>query len=591
MKLNTGTIADTIDPEQFKFPDYMYPDDTEEEFTHDLFEAYDNSNRRIREAELSIKGTVYKYFLDTMDNQGVRSYKDFCDSGHNTLNISSKQFSDSVFYAKKMTKDELLKKVDSGRGTYTSPVTNGFGKVVDKADLPTEELNDEADENDSRDLAFLKQVRKSIDNFEAKEMTLQEIVDEKFDKIYETAERVASGRSLKRHAFIYGAPGIGKSYTVEKAVKNGIKKWGGVGRRPTAVFDSGVIISSITSLILFFFKNNKNKIIVLDDADGFVTKTDQDIQNFCKALLDPVEKAVSISPTLRKLANKFYQDEREGIAESKKIISVDTSKLNENKVTVKVGKESIEYKVSCKEEKALLESYFPMHKTTYEEKQLFESVRNSKYNTGIKYNSYGKMVTMRENDVSLSNLDLTDIEDDPYKAAITDDFDNEDNYIPDEVPAKFYFTSSLILISNLDQDDLNDAIRSRCDCRGIYLTPDEFMCRAESILDNLEVSKSTFTDPALVQWAKREAFAFLKAAMTDMKYANSKIHMVVGIPLELRIISTLAGLLLARYDRWHEANHLTGDDNEVLQRFEKEQAAYYLKFDLLPVMAGDKSMG
>lgn len=592
MKLETGTIADTIDPEKFKFPDYMTFDPNDEEFTHDLFEAYDNSNRRFQEAkdpgEAAI--AVYKYFLDTYEDQGRRSYEDFKASPYYKPEFTSKIFSDRVFHTKKLTKDEILGRLGrlGNRGDYSSPVTNGFGQRIDKSELPTEEFDDTASEEDTKDLAFLKQVRKSLDNFESKELTLQEIVNEKYDKIYETAERVASGRSLKRHAFIYGAPGIGKSHTVEKAVRNGLAKWAGVGKKPTAVFNSGVIGSSLTPLVIFFFRNSKNKIIVLDDADGFVTKDSEDIQNFCKALLDPVEKAVTIPPTIRKGANKLYQDELAQQAESK-IISVDTSKLNENILTVKVGKKIIESKVEDYE-KPILSKYFPMHKTTYEEKKLFESVNNNKHKAGMKYNAFGKLVTMRENDI-VSSFNIEDIKDDPYKASIADDLGDELDVLPEEIPAKFYFTSSLILISNLDQEDLNDAVKSRCDCRGIYLTPDEFMCRCESILDDLEVSKSTLTSRELVQWAKRESFAFLKAAMTDMKYANSKLHMVIGIPLEFRLISTLAGLLLARYDRWHEANHMQGDGNDVLKKFEQDQAAYYLKFDLLPVMAGDKSMG
>ena len=114
------------------------------------------------------------------------------------------------------------------------------------------------------------------------------------------------------------------------------------------------------------------------------------------------------------------------------------------------------------------------------------------------------------------------------------------------------------------------------------------MFRAEEVLNFIKVSKTTLTEPELVDWAKREAFALFKACMNDLKYKNSKIRMRLGIPLELRIIASLAGLLLARFDTWCDRNNITDYIKpEVFQRFEQEQKVYFIKYDLLPYMAGD----
>lgn len=584
--METGTLADQI--EASEVPDFMKIDDVDG-MSLDFWESYDNSTRKNGRLTESLRGTVYKYFLDTIDNQGSRSYEDYCEKGYNTGNMAKKPWGDAAWAAKKLTRDQLEKMVaKEGTNSLASPVTNGFGEVIDPANDDREELNDEASEGDSHGLAFLKQIRKSVDEFDSKELTIEERVKEYFQKVYDTVERVASGRALKRHAFIYGDAGIGKSHTVGKAAKAGLAKWAGSGKKPTLVSFYGVIGKSVTPLLIFFFQNSKNKIIILDDADGFVKNDDEDVQNFLKAILDPESHKVTTPPTIRKTANKLYKDE---MAESKKFISVDTSKLNEDKVVVTVGDKIFEYKVTDEQEKAQLRESFPAHKVTENEKRLVESIRDSRKNkTTIKYNRFGKLVTIKESD-AFDDMDLDSIENDPYAAQLANAPEDDDlDPIPEEIPTSWYFTSSLIMVSNLSSSELNDAIKSRCDCRGISLTPEEFMVRAEMILPDFQIGKGSLTDPALIDWAKKESFAILKACFEDLKYKNSKIKMVIGINLELRIIPTLAGLLLARYDRWHEATNKQGDGPEVLQAFEKEQAAAYIKFDLLPVMAGDKAL-
>lgn len=584
--METGTLADQI--ELSEVPDFMRIDDVEG-MSLDFWEAYDNSTRLNGRLTESLRGTVYKYFLDTFDDQARRSYDDFCNSGANTGNISKKAFTDASWAAKQCTKDKLEALISKeNSSSLASPVTNGFGEVIDPNNDTREELDDTDNESDTKDVAFLKQMRKAVDNFDSKELTIEERVKEYFQKLYDTVERVASGRALKRHAFIYGDAGIGKTHTVGKAAKAGLEKWAGSGKKPSLVTYYGSIGKSLTPLLIFFFQNSKNRVIILDDADGFVKNDDDDVQNFLKAMLDPENHKVTTPPTVRKSANKLYKDE---IAESKKLMSVDTSKLDENTVIVTVGDRIFEYTVADEQDKAQLRENFPAHKVTKEEKEVITSLRESRRaNNTIKYNKFGKLVTIKESDI-FDDMDLSSIDDDPYAAKLAEvPADDDLDPIPEEIPTSWYFTSSLVMVSNLNSSDLNDAIKSRCDCRGISLTPDEFMVRAEMILPEFQIGKGSATDPQLINWAKFESFAILKACFEDLKFKNSKIKMVIGINLELRIIPTLAGLLLARYDRWHEANNMQGDTPDVLQKFEKEQAAAYIKFDLLPVMAGDKAL-
>ena len=609
---HTGTLADTVDPDKFSIPSFMefHPDPDSVEET--MFEAYDASNRKylLKEdaSDLQVRKflKVIGYFIDTIDNPSIRCWDNFNSDGYDGEELLSK--ADYLkFHAKLSMKPLTLEqletmesKLKSGnvktKPSTTPTVTSYVARVADMNDTRPEFKDEpEEGEEESKDMAFLRGIRKDIEAFDEKGTTLEERVAEKFQKIYETAERVASGRAIKQHAFIYGMAGIGKTHTVTEAVHSGVEKWAGKAKRPKLVVVHGDIGGALTSLLIFFFINSKNRVLLLDDADAFITNRDGAIQNFLKALLDPDNHAVTSSPTIRQNATHMYQAElanmrmEESEVSNKKLISVDISKLNENKVKVTVGKKVIEYTVTSEDEKKLLRENFQPKELTDEHKRLVESTLSAK---GIRYDRFGKLVALREGDI-LDKVNIADVgEEDAYAEKLKVDLDGDElDNLPEEIPASWYFHSRLVMVSNLSQNDMNEAIRSRCDCRGIYLDKDEFMCRAESILDHLKIGRVSLTEPELIYWAKHESFAVLKACVADMNYKNSKINMKIGIPLELRIIASIAGLLLARYDRWHEANKMKGHDEETLQRFEKEQIAAYIKFDLLPVMAGDKSMG
>ena len=197
-------------------------------------------------------------------------------------------------------------------------------------------------------------------------------------------------------------------------------------------------------------------------------------------------------------------------------------------------------------------------------------------------------MTLKEQDTFIQGIDLNSITSDNMAAAVMNADGTVADEIADEIPSSFYFTSRMIMISNLNREDLNDAIQSRCDCIPIYLNRQQFLFRAEEVLNWINVSKTTLTEPELVDWAKRESFAIFKACMNDLNYKNSKINMRIGIRLELRIIASLAGLLLARFDTWCEKKGITDYlKPEVYQQFENDQKVYFIKYDLLPYMAGD----
>lgn len=99
--METGTLADQI--EASEVPDFMKIDDVDG-MSLDFWESYDNSTRENGRLTESARGTVYKYFLDTFDNQESRSYEDYCEKGYNTCNMAKKPWGDAKWAARKLTK-------------------------------------------------------------------------------------------------------------------------------------------------------------------------------------------------------------------------------------------------------------------------------------------------------------------------------------------------------------------------------------------------------------------------------------------------------------------------------------------------------
>jgi hypothetical protein len=601
MAMITGTLADTIKPADSLPPEYMF-DPEEDLVIQDLWEGYDIATRRNNKLKLdeavSKSTCVFKFFIDTVDHPEQRNYENFCNSGYNVADLTRQDWNNNSFAAKKLTVDELKARVSKAeaKGNYSTPIATASGQKIDPANDTREEFNDEESENDSADTKLLRSIRASIDEFDSKERSLEEIVHAKFDKVYQTAERVASGRSLKQYAFIYGMAGIGKSYTVASAVKHGVERWRGQGPKPEIVSYHGAIGNSPTPLVVFFFQNCKHRVVVLDDADGFVKSSNEDTQNILKCLMDPEGFALTIPATIHQGANKLFRKQmgleetlQAKLKEEEKGVrfTVDVSKVDEGVARVNIGGLTYSFNVNEEEAKTLKEN-FPPHKVTDKERNTFKRFKEAL--KGNYYDESGKLLSLKEGDTDafINGLDLDDITGDTLAVGMVNrDGDLVDD-LPTELPKSFYFTSSMIMISNLNRDDLNDAIQSRCDCIPIYLNRDEFMFRAEEVLNFIKVSKTTLTEPELVDWAKKESFALFKACMNDLKYKNSKINLRIGIPLELRIIASLAGLLLARFDAWCEKNNITDYIKpEVFQRFEAEQKVYFIKYDLIPYMAGD----
>lgn len=77
------------------------------------------------------------------------------------------------------------------------------------------------------------------------------------------------------------------------------------------------------------------------------------------------------------------------------------------------------------------------------------------------------------------------------------------------MPTSFEFTGSVIFISNLGEDEVDGAIRSRSYCKGVFATIDEMTAYMEQMLEKIE--------PFVSIESKREALAFLTSVRGQLR--------------------------------------------------------------------------
>lgn len=397
-------------------------------------------------------------------------------------------------------------------------------------------------------------------------MSAADSANDKFDTIYSVARTILTGRGIKHHGFIFGAPGVGKTYSVKQAIKYEFPK-GALAKKGYQIeFNSGDIGRSASAIVAFFYKNREKKVIILDDCDAFLLSTDQAIQNLLKAMLDldntdKNPKYISVSPTIRKLASKLIAADSkmdEGVE-----ISVDENRLREGMLTISVGG-----KVAYDEA------------ATEEDLKTFH-IKEAKKSVVKKFDEasyFGLDLYNEELNVDEDDLDDGSIEDANELRQLETGEEDEG------IPPKWRFTSRLIMISNLKKDQLNDAVLSRTLSYGLFLTRDEFMARLAQILPNLLTDVETEASPHLVDYAKKVAYAYLLAAVDIANNGGSVSGRTVKItqPLQFRIIAELAGKWMQRVDDYMIKNEINDESDAILNDINNQIKRKFFVFDVIP---------
>ncbi len=296
----------------------------------------------------------------------------------------------------------------------------------------------------SNDLA--KELAGSEDEVEAV-LSAADSAQDKFDTIRSVARTILQGKGIKHHAFIYGDPGCGKTFSVKEAMKEDFPK-GALYRKGYKIeFNSGDIGKAASAIVAFFYKHRQKEVIVLDDCDSFVLSKDQAIQNLLKAMLDldnteKNPKMITVAPQIRKLASKIIAAENEALEEGVEV-EINQNALREGRLAVSVNGEEVYNEAAEAEDLA----QFRIVESAPAKKAIREHVDYS--GLGLLYEGAGD-----DDDDEWENMS----DDDAEVASQFAELDNED---PEGIPPKWRFASRLIMISNLKKSDLNDAVLSR----------------------------------------------------------------------------------------------------------------------------------
>lgn len=368
------------------------------------------------------------------------------------------------------------------------------------------------------------------------------------------------------------------THTVEAGVKKGLTEWTPNKKHkhtPTLVEKSGSVGTSFTDLLIFFFQNRHEKLIILDDCDGFLVGPSQDIKNFMKVLLNTTLKPISTPRTIRVNANR--QLEKENEMDESVVIQVDTSKLLEGKCSISNGTDSFEFKLNSLQEAAKIKHTFGFKKHLKEKKKYDLLHQIDKYIDSLNLFNESDTITDAEQE------QIDEIE----KAGEELGLSNEDVQSESEIPEAWIFDSNLVLISNLRMSDVEQAVISRCDRYELHLTIPEFFCRCEQILDDLTVGEYSSTDPDVIKWVKKEAFAMLKAVVLGAdKFKN--IHIPVNVHLDFRFVgNTVTNKLLARANRYARDNNIDLRDPKVRPDVELHVRDGFMR-DLIRLLKGDE---
>lgn len=388
---------------------------------------------------------------------------------------------------------------------------------------------------------------------------LSERVQRKFDEIEAYTLQLISGRSAKKNLLICGDGGIGKTFSVKKVIKSKLKTEVKESLKSACLpgqyaYARGNIGNSASDLCAYFFAHRNDNLLLLDDCDAILGNPK--LANFLKGMLDSnleptpngkIGNRVTFPGEIIKLANKKLAGsgygEGEGDDEYDGDIYYDSNHVEEStKTGIWIG---------INEDRLLNESVLDI---SFGARHIEEKVDNS----------------VREFWLGKSKVRRFDEHADEYgrkpvgKAqrifSKLNEARDDDGYFEEEDPTQitgggFWFTAPLIMISNMDRKQIDAAVRTRFTIVQINLTSEEFLCRAEQILDKMELAQgSSGIKNEEIQFGKRQVHGALKVAI---EAANKNISLIPGEPapvirhqLQFRIYNDLFGAYIFEKDNW-----------------------------------------
>jgi hypothetical protein len=380
------------------------------------------------------------------------------------------------------------------------------------------------------------------------------------------------------------------TYTVAAAVEKGALETG-----QKYEMYRGSIGKSLSAILAFFWDHKDNMVILLDDCDGFLTGSSDDVINTLKAAMDTDNPVVATgSSDIRKRvakavgydvsakdpgdssgANDAYLNESSG-----KGLFFCTDRLHEGIVEL----QDLGGNVLAAEKLEESDKVFWNRMLEAIPQADPKDVTSRRY---IESTVFGGSLLREESD----NL----FEEDPDEGGdplFTDDENPGDDISDEETsldfPTRFDFLSKIIFVSNMMQSQVPDAIAGRCNIKELYLTKPEIMERLGQILPELLKNETAYTKEEL-DWAKANVFRWMSAVVAAeahnapiMTASGQKVNVSIKIAITFRFFNDMC-------DKWMQLadakmmTTTTPDFDEI----EKAIALQFISQGLLVAFRGD----
>ena len=439
----------------------------------------------------------------------------------------------------------------------------------------------------------------------------------KYERLHNQAYGVFMGENFKKHVFVCGDAGVGKTYEVEKIAKDDWPKSPLKDRGWTYTYNKGSIGTSSTDVISYFFEHREKEILVLDDADGFLKSGNADIMNLLKGILNSENILSNPQPTM---TTKSIQI-RKGAASSlmnpeKALMPTDTEnrflhgefenkppkefllKENTNPVNIHINQEKFDEGIL---EVSMNGKIVSTSRLTEADKQKYEVISTSDLRRQREAkNLLGFGYTRRLNeDVEPFyvgegedyNGDFEGIEGDadlPWNPYLGGGTSPSGKYM---LPENIIFTSRLIMVSNLAPAEVNDAFRSRCEMVAITLTHDEFIAHLGVVIDGLMKKMETLLDPEVINFCKMQAYGYLIKCVELEGRPLGDRTVEINVPLQFRLVADIAGQWYASavgYARNHDMGKVT---MENIRTISVAIEPSFVMYTLLPFLADSEYSG
>lgn len=542
-------------------------------------ESYYKRTNSILLTEDRTRKEILKDFIKQGGQKSLRSWREYLDSGK--ISNEDKKRVASIgpnFY---MIYDAAKTELESEGIDITSSDTesNSSTPTIDPTYVPTENLQNLVD------------ITQAAGDIQESAVTT---VTDKYDTIELLLRRVIRGKSTKRYYLLAGDAGIGKTYEVEKL----LKEEGLEDKVPTC---TGSIGRSPTSMAIFLWTHKDNDLVILDDCDSFLRKGgNPDVVNILKGCMEAgTHYRVGIPQNIANLATKQLQKANES-----------TSKVSDKvKALLEEDKKPFSYSGYNSDMSEEIKRYIEDRIGNWKDNARESGNSNPDMSWTKLFKKQAKAYLLKaesedpgtvyfinhydDSDDETSSLDIpgTDWNDDlmdtvnedidemmpPYEGSDSDeddwDEDNENDNWEDveednKIPTSWTFNARLIILSNLHESQIEEALWSRCDHYDLHLTQEEYLVRLGMILDNMDVGQK---EGLCTEEEATEAKALTLSVMSAVIEAGNHGVQLYGKyikltnHLEFRIVKDLCNMWLALLDRELEL-HPNEDRDEAKKK-------------------------